>query len=257
MSRSFCSGAFWPALPAAAWRPSSPTATSASSPPRRRCSRRRCCEPAGSEPDRDRPPAGPGRGGRHLPRAARPAGRLGDPARQRHALPAAGDNPDPLGAVDHRPESRLPPAVGISTRILTVLHYLLSWPVRLFVVAVILFSLFVDGAGYIYRLTNHEPLRGYAAGMPPHFGDWQLYIHQGLDLSGGTRIEFKISDIPPGQSPATVQQEAIDVIERRINALGTSEPQVSGEGAQHDRILVELAGVSPDRAEQIIGQTGN
>lgn len=137
------------------------------------------------------------------------------------------------------------------------MHYLLSWPVRLFVVVVILFSVFVDGAGYIYRATNHEPLTGYAAGMPPHFGDWQLYIHKGLDLSGGTRIEFKISDIPPGQSPATVQQEAIDVIERRINALGTSEPQVSGEGAQHDRILVELAGVTPDRAEQIIGQTGN
>ena len=40
------------------------------------------------------------------------------------------------------------------------MQLVLSWPVRLLIVAILAFSIFVDGAGYIYRIANHYPLTG-------------------------------------------------------------------------------------------------
>jgi preprotein translocase subunit SecD len=133
------------------------------------------------------------------------------------------------------------------------LQLVLSWPVRIFVIALLLFSVFVDGAGYWYRLANHYPLTGYAPDMPPHFGDWQLYIHKGLDIQGGTHMELQLVGIPPGRNVTDVQNEAIAIINRRINALGVSEPLVAPEG--RDRIVVELAGIPASRAQEVVGRT--
>jgi len=58
------------------------------------------------------------------------------------------------------------------------------------IVVVLVFSIFVDGAGYVYRIANHYPLTGNVPGLPPNFGTWQLYIHRGLDLNGGTHIDY-------------------------------------------------------------------
>jgi preprotein translocase subunit SecD len=121
------------------------------------------------------------------------------------------------------------------------------------VIALLLFSVFVDGAGYWYRIQNHYALTGYAPDMPPHFGDWQLYIHKGLDIQGGTHMELQLKGIPPGRNLADVQGEAIQIINRRINALGVSEPLVAPEG--NDRIVVELAGIPASRAQEVIGRT--
>jgi preprotein translocase subunit SecD len=129
----------------------------------------------------------------------------------------------------------------------------LSWPVRLFIVAVLAFSLFVDGAGYIYRIANHYPLTGNVAGLPPNFGGWQLYIHRGLDLAGGTHIDYKLTNFPPGQARADVQQRTIQVINKRVNALNVSEPEIRGAGTNYDRITVDLAGVTADQAQKTIG----
>ncbi|HEV2140576.1 MAG TPA: hypothetical protein VGT01_05240, partial [Candidatus Dormibacteraeota bacterium] len=62
------------------------------------------------------------------------------------------------------------------------MQLVLSWPIRLFVIAVLIISLFVDGAGYVYRIANHYPLTGDVAGLPPNFGGIQLFFHKGLDL---------------------------------------------------------------------------
>jgi preprotein translocase subunit SecD len=129
----------------------------------------------------------------------------------------------------------------------------LSWPVRLFIVAVLVFSLFVGGAGYIYRIVNHYPLTGNVPGLPPNFGGWQLYIHRGLDLAGGTHIDYKLLNFPPGQSRADVQQRTIAVINKRVNALNVSEPEIRGAGTNNDRITVDLAGVTADQAQKTIG----
>ncbi|TAN34392.1 protein translocase subunit SecD [bacterium] len=133
------------------------------------------------------------------------------------------------------------------------MQLVLSWPVRLFIVAVLAFSIFVDGAGYIYRIANHYPMTGDVAGLPPNFGGWQLYIHRGLDLAGGTHIDYQLSNFPPGQSRAAVQQRTIQVINKRVNALNVSEPEIRGAGSNNDRITVDLAGVTADQAQKTIG----
>ena len=133
------------------------------------------------------------------------------------------------------------------------MQLVLSWPIRLFVVAVLVFSLFVDGAGYIYRIANHLPLQGDVVGLPPNFGGWQLYFHKGLDLAGGTHIDYQLTNFPAGQSRADVQQRTIAVINKRVNALNVSEPEIRGAGSNYDRITVDLAGVNAAQAQKTIG----
>ncbi|MGH7902580.1 MAG: protein translocase subunit SecD [Candidatus Dormibacteraceae bacterium] len=133
------------------------------------------------------------------------------------------------------------------------MQLVLAWPVRLLIIALILFSVFTDGAGYFYRIVNHYPLSGSVPGLPPNFGGWQVYIHKGLDLQGGTQLTLQLTDVPKNRDLRQVQQTAIQVISRRINALGVSEPIIQAEG--RDRILVQLAGVSASRAQQVIGRT--
>jgi len=129
----------------------------------------------------------------------------------------------------------------------------LSWPVRLLVLVILAFSLFVDGAGYVYRIANHYPLTGTVPGLPPNFGGWQLYFHKGLDLAGGTHIEYQLTNFPVGQSRSDVQQRTITVISKRVNSLGVSEPEIRGAGTNNDRITVDLAGVTADQAQKVIG----
>jgi preprotein translocase subunit SecD len=130
----------------------------------------------------------------------------------------------------------------------------LSWPVRLIVVGILMFAVFVDGAGYFYRIINHYPLVGTVPGLPPNFGGWQVYIHKGLDLSGGTHIDYELVNFPPGRSRADVQQATIAVISKRVNSLGVSEPEIRGAGNNNDRITVDLAGVTAAQAQKTIGR---
>jgi preprotein translocase subunit SecD len=133
------------------------------------------------------------------------------------------------------------------------MQLVLSWPIRLFVVAALVISLFVDGAGYVYRIANHLPLTGPVSSLPPNFGGWQLYFHKGLDLAGGTHIDYQLTNFPVGQSRADVQQRTISVINKRVNALNVSEPEIRGAGTNNDRITVDLAGVTAEQAQKTIG----
>jgi preprotein translocase subunit SecD len=86
-------------------------------------------------------------------------------------------------------------------------------------------------------------------------------------LLGGTSVnefDLTIGDDGLGKftySPAGLQQrvrgivaQAIEVIDRRINALGTTEPSIQRQG--DDRILVEAPGVGdPARLKALVGQT--
>ena len=136
------------------------------------------------------------------------------------------------------------------------MQLVLSWPVRVIVLALLVFSIFVDGAAYWYRIAHHCPLSGTCKGtkFPPDFAGWQLFVHKGLDISGGTRMVLQLTDIPTDRNAATVQQEAIGVIQKRITtSLGVAEPDVRPQGS--DRIEVDLAGVSANRAQEVIGRT--
>ncbi len=133
------------------------------------------------------------------------------------------------------------------------MQLVLGWPIRLLVIAALVFSLVVDGSGYIYRIANHYPLTGNVPGLPPSIAGWNLYFHKGLDLAGGTHIEYQLTNFPAGQSRSDVQQRTIQVINKRVNALGVSEPEIRGAGSNYDRITVDLAGVNAQQAQKTIG----
>ena len=83
---------------------------------------------------------------------------------------------------------------------------------------------------------------------------WKL----GLDLLGGTHLEYEadMSAIPDSQRTDALEGVR-DVIERRINAFGVSEPLVQTErDGSHYRIIVELAGIKDvNQAIKMIGET--
>lgn len=83
-------------------------------------------------------------------------------------------------------------------------------------------------------------------------------IHLGLDLQGGTHLVYQadVSEIPNSERRDRV--EALrDVIERRVNAYGVSEPLVQTNfNGENYRIIVELAGVTDvNEAIKIIDKT--
>lgn len=82
----------------------------------------------------------------------------------------------------------------------------------------------------------------------------------GLDLAGGSRLVFKadVSKTEAGEV-GNAMASLRDVIERRINILGVSEPVVTTEksftGGEY-RLVVELPGItSLDEAAKVIGET--
>lgn len=82
--------------------------------------------------------------------------------------------------------------------------------------------------------------------------------HLGLDLSGGTHIvlEADMKDIKPADRTGALES-AREVIERRVNFFGVSEPLVqTAQTKDTYRIIVELSGVTDEKqAVSTIGQT--
>ncbi len=84
----------------------------------------------------------------------------------------------------------------------------------------------------------------------------------GLDLSGGSYLVYRadVSSLPGGQVGESMDSLR-DVIERRVNLFGVSEPQVTTEintigGSREQRLIVELPGVTDvGQAITMIGQT--
>lgn len=82
----------------------------------------------------------------------------------------------------------------------------------------------------------------------------QIPIRLGLDLRGGTQIVLEAQDTPEVTVDAEVTARALEVLRRRVDAIGVAEPtlQVSGDR----RIIVELPGVTdPDEAVEALGRT--
>jgi preprotein translocase subunit SecD len=77
----------------------------------------------------------------------------------------------------------------------------------------------------------------------------------GLDLEGGVRVEYQALPnkgvAPDGAAMNTIK----DIIERRVNGIGVSEPQVVTQGT--DRVVVELPGATDEDAiTRLVGTTG-
>lgn len=93
-------------------------------------------------------------------------------------------------------------------------------------------------------------------------GPWRLKrdlnIKEGLDLAGGSHIVFQadMANTPSGDRDRALEG-AKDVIERRVNYYGVSEPLIQTSKTANDyRILVELPGIQNiNEAIDLIGQT--
>lgn len=92
----------------------------------------------------------------------------------------------------------------------------------------------------------------------PQFPWAKRPLHLGLDLSGGTHLalEADMKDIQAADRDGALES-AKQVIERRVNLFGVSEPTVqTAKSASSYRIIVELPGVTDvDSAVALIGQT--
>ncbi len=117
------------------------------------------------------------------------------------------------------------------------------------------------GAGVAYFVYKSE----YK--LNPKFGQAGAFIqnHQfrlGLDLSGGTHLIYKadVSAVPAGQVSDSMNALR-DVIERRVNLFGVSEPVVQVEKGGfvangEQRLIIDLPGVTDvEKATKMIGET--
>jgi len=77
-------------------------------------------------------------------------------------------------------------------------------------------------------------------------------LKQGVDLQGGLRVLYEATQKNPDQES---MKAARDVLDKRINGMGTNEPVITQVGA--NRISVELPGVKDqDKAIKLLGGTG-
>jgi SecD/SecF fusion protein len=82
-------------------------------------------------------------------------------------------------------------------------------------------------------------------------------IHYGLDLQGGS--SFLVRLVPPKDEngkPRTItpdmQQQAVEVIRRRVDQFGVSEPVITSQGS--DRILVQIPGLDTAKIDEARAQ---
>ncbi|MGI8536136.1 MAG: hypothetical protein ACR2K2_06460, partial [Mycobacteriales bacterium] len=76
----------------------------------------------------------------------------------------------------------------------------------------------------------------------------------GLDLRGGTSITLETRDSPTTKADAEATDRALEVLRRRVDALGVAEPTLARSGS--NRIIIDLPGLqdAAAAAEQL-GQT--
>jgi preprotein translocase subunit SecD len=91
--------------------------------------------------------------------------------------------------------------------------------------------------------------------------DNELKFKLGLDLQGGTRLVYQADLSQIANEDRDLAMKGVrDVIERRVNAFGVSEPivQVAEDRTTHqkNRLIVELAGIKDtNQAIKMIGET--
>ena len=119
----------------------------------------------------------------------------------------------------------------------------------------IAFILLLMGAGIGYFI--------YAGQTQPEGIFGKFPFKYGLDIQGGTQLIYQadVSGVAEGEVRETMDALR-DVIERRVNLFGVSEPVVQTEeanalsGNRSQRLIVELPGVTDiEKAVELIGQT--
>src|SRR3972149_5367444 len=86
-------------------------------------------------------------------------------------------------------------------------------------------------------------------------GDAREGMRLGLGLKGGNYVllEAETSRLPPGTDIGNALDGVKDVLERRVNAFGVSETEITREGP--NRLAVQMPGIDPDEARELLGKT--
>ena len=99
---------------------------------------------------------------------------------------------------------------------------------------------------FVYPHTKIFGVGVYPLGLGNKIQPWRL----GLDLVGGSHLiyEVNMSEVAAGDRDS-IMNGLRDVIERRVNLFGVSEPQVvSAKEGDSYRLIVELAGITDIKA---------
>jgi len=86
----------------------------------------------------------------------------------------------------------------------------------------------------------------------------ELKIHEGLDLQGGAHLVFELNTSGlESKDVSTATGSVVNVIDRRVNALGVAEPVIQGaKVGGKQAVIVELPGVTDvNEAINLIGKT--
>jgi len=86
----------------------------------------------------------------------------------------------------------------------------------------------------------------------------ELKIHEGLDLQGGAHLVFELDTSGlESKDVSSATQSVINVIDRRVNALGVAEPVIqAAKIGNKESVIVELPGVTDvNEAINLIGKT--
>jgi SecD/SecF fusion protein len=100
--------------------------------------------------------------------------------------------------------------------------------------------------------------------VPAFFTEKRLLL--GLDLRGGVQFVLRVNagevlarsggDESGAATHSEIVAQAKEAIDRRINALGVTEPVIAVQGERGDEILVQLPGFTDvERAREILGST--
>ena len=120
-----------------------------------------------------------------------------------------------------------------------------NWTKFILIIALVVFTVLVD----LSKLPTWVP-----------FSSWfsKHKIHLGLDLQGGTQLIYQTDtkDIPVNERSNSIEG-ARDVIEKRVNVFGVSEPIIqTAKIGDEWKIIVELPGIkNVEEAVSMIGET--
>ncbi len=121
-----------------------------------------------------------------------------------------------------------------------------------FLIGIIVVSVFLFGFTYPQAVNKGVDFVNKKTSLGlPHF--FNMPFRFGLDLLGGTHLLYQ-ADLSAVTNKSDAMAGIRDVIERRVNLFGVSEPLVQVSG--NDRLVVELAGIKDvNQAIQLIGET--
>lgn len=130
------------------------------------------------------------------------------------------------------------------------------WQVFLFIMVLVFVGGLIDAGNYYNRGSNY--LLDKTGGVVRFPKIKEIPFRLGLDLQGGSHLVYEadLSQISDGDKTSALEGVR-DVIERRVNVFGVSEPlvQTSISGGKY-WVIVELAGIKDvNEAIKMIGET--